>query len=88
MKKGDAEILICDPSGLSTAPAVLAVALLLRYQIPITKSLGAIAVARPALKMSKSLRRGLETIQGEFNDKKLKRLDAKIRHAKVIFNAF
>ena len=88
MKKGDAEILLCDPSGLSTAPAVLAVALLLRYQIPITKSLGAIAVARPALKMSKSLRRGLETIQAEFNDKKLKRLDAKIRHAKVISNAF
>lgn len=88
MKKGDAQILVCDPSGVSTAPALLAVALLLRHQTPITTTLAHIGVARPALKMSKSLRRGLEIIQTDFNDKKMKRLDAKIRHAVVLSNGF
>ncbi len=88
MKKGDCDILIVDPTGLATSPAFLCVAMLLRFQQPITTSLAAIAVARPALKMSKSLRRGLETVQMEFNEKKMKRLDAKIRHAVVISNAF
>ena len=88
MKKGDAQILVCDPSGVSTAPALLAVALLLRHQTPITTTLAHIGVARPALKMSKSLRRGLEIIQTDFNEKKMKRLDAKIRHAVVLSNGF
>jgi hypothetical protein len=88
MKSGDAQVLIVDPTGRGTGPALLAVALLLRYQTPITASLATIAVARPALRMSRSLRRGLETLQMDFNDKKMKRLDAKIRHAVVLSNGF
>jgi hypothetical protein len=88
LKKGDCELLICDPTGLSSAPALLAVALLLKYQTSITTTLADMAVARPALKMSKSLRRGLETIQMDFNEKKLKRLDAKIRNAVILSNGF
>ena len=88
LKKGDAEILICDPSGKSTAVALLSIALLLKFQIPITTSLAATCVARPAVQVSRSLRRGLETIQMDFNDKKMKRLDAKIRNAVVLSNGF
>ena len=88
LKKGDCEILICDPTGKSTAAAFLSLAMLLRFQIPITNSLAATSVARPAIKMSKSLRRGLETMQMDFNEKKIKRLDAKIRNAVVLSNGF
>jgi hypothetical protein len=88
LKKGDAEILICDPRGKSTAAALLSIALLFKFQIPITTSLAATCVARPAVQMSKSLRRGLEKIQMDFNDQRMKRLDAKIRHAVVLSNGF
>ena len=88
IKKGDSEILICDPSGNSTSASLLCVALLMKYQTKITASLAACAVARPALKISLSLRKGLEMTQRSLDEKKLKRLDAKIRNAIIISGAF
>ena len=86
--KGDAEILICDPSGKSTGAALLSIALLFKLQISIADSLAATCIARPAVQMSRSLRRGLEKIQMDFNEQKMKRLDAKIRNAVVLSNGF
>ena len=88
MKKGDAEILICDPSGNSTAASLLAVVLLMVHQQKITDTLAACAVARPALKLSFSLRKGLEIVQRTVDEKKLKRLNAKIRNAVILSGGF
>lgn len=88
MKKGDAEILVCDGSGNSTCASLLAVVLLMRYQIKIVDTLAACAVARPSLKVSFSLRKGLELTQRALDEKKLKRLDAKIRNAVILSGAF
>jgi hypothetical protein len=88
LKKGDAEILICDGSGNSTCASLLAIVQLMRYQIKIVDTLAACAVARPSLKISKSLRKGLELTQRAVDEKKLKRLDAKIRNAVILSGAF
>ena len=88
MKVGDAEILIVDPTGKSTSAALLAVALLMRYQYKVTDTLAACAVARPQLKISLSLRKGLEMTQRTHDEKKLKRLDAKIRNAVILSGGF
>jgi len=88
MKKGDAEILICDASGNSTPASLFAVVMLMRYQQKITETLAACAVARPSLKVSMSLRKGLELTQRAVDEKKLKRLDAKIRNAVILSSGF
>jgi len=88
MKKGDAEILICDAGGNSTPASLLAVVMLMRYQQKITETLAACAVARPPLKVSLSLRKGLELTQRAVDEKKLKRLDAKIRNAVILSGGF
>jgi len=87
-KKGGAEILICDPSGKSTSAAVLAVVLLLHFQLRVTEKLADFAVARPRIQISNSMRRGLELMQRSMDERKLKRLDAKVRNAKILSCTF
>ena len=88
MKRGDSEVLLCDPTGKSTAAALLAITLLMRYQYKTVDTLAKCAVARPNLSVSLTLRKGLELTQRQVDEKKLKRLDAKIRNAVILSGGF
>lgn len=88
MKKGDSNILVCDHTGNSTSPAVVAAALLLHSQIRVEKTFEKCAMERPSVKISKSLRRGLDTLNRTLDDKRMLRIKAKLRHSIVLSNAF
>ena len=87
-KKGGAAILLCDPSGNSTSISVIAVVLLLMYQVRISDTLASCGVARPSMRLSFSLRRGLENLQRSIDDKKIKRLAKKVQKSVILSNAF
>jgi len=86
--KGGAQILICDPTGYSTSPAALCAFLLLKYQINIKNGVELCKVARPIIDMSLSMRRGLELLQRRLEEKKLKRLNDRVRESPSLSCAF
>lgn len=88
IKRGGETILICDPTGNSTSITLLAIVLLLQYQIRVADTLADCGVAKPNMKLSLSMRRGLENFQRTMDEKKLKRLAAKVRKSVIISNAF
>jgi hypothetical protein len=81
-------ILICDPAGVNVAPAVFSMYLLLRTQAKVLDSLATITEARPAVELSLSLRRGLEMMTRNLDEKKLKRLQDRVRTSKSMSIAF
>lgn len=87
-KRGGVTVLICDPSGNSTCITIVAVVLLLRYQTRIEETLANCGLARPSMKLSFSMRRGIETLQRTLDDKKLKRLAKKVQHSVILSSAF
>lgn len=84
----DLHLLICDPSGFSTAPAILCAILLLKHQIPVKEGVEMCRVARPVVDISLSMRRGLEIMQRGLEEKKLKRLNDRVRHSSALSIAF
>ncbi len=88
LKKKRGRLLICDSSGCSTCVAAYCAFQLLVYQHRVEESIAECTVARPAVSMSMSLRRGLEIMQRTLDEKRLKRLRDKVRTAQVLSNAF
>jgi len=87
MKIGGVSILLCDPMG-NTSITVLTALLLITRQERVSDSLAACGVARPSMKLSLSLRRGLENLQRTLDEKKMKRLAKKVQHSIILSNAF
>ena len=87
-KRGGVSILICDPSGNSTSITIVTVVLLLRYQTRIEEMLASCGEARPSMKLSTSLRRGIENLQRKLDEMKLKRLAKKVQHSVILSQAF
>ena len=87
VKNGGTSILLCDPQG-NTSITVLAALLLVTQQVRVSDTLAACGVARPSMRLSLSLRRGLENLQRTVDDKKKKRQQKKVQHSKILSNAF
>lgn len=87
IKKGDEILLICDPSGNSTSVAILAATLLL-HQTRTVDTIKTCAAARPAVNVSMSLHRGLEFLQRNLDEKRMKRMKKKLRRSIMVSSAF
>ena len=74
-------LLIIDEMCLSSPAAVFCTFMLLKKQVRIEHAVSMCTGARPAVSMSMSLRRGLELMQRALDEKKLKRLRAKVRNS-------
>ena len=80
----DSNILIVDDTGTSTAAAILAAYFIIRKQYRLCDIIEKCVDARPSIAMSLSLRRGLDQLQRTMDDKKMKRLDNKVRNSVVL----
>jgi len=87
-RRGSVHVLICDPTGNSTCIAVYLAYMLMSKQIRTEDSLKICTTERPSVQVSLSLLRGIENIQRLFDDKKMKRLKAKLRNATIISTSF
>ena len=81
-------LLIVDETGDSLSPAVFCSFVLLKRQVRIEDAVSMCTNARPSVSMSLSLRRGLEILQRNLDDKRLKRLRANMRNAQSTSVAF
>ena len=77
----DAQILLCDPTGISTAAALMAAYFIVQKQYRLEHILEACSIARPKIAVSLSLRRGLDQLQRSLDEKKMKRYNAKVRNS-------
>jgi ankyrin repeat protein len=87
-KKGNSILLITDPSGDSTSVAIFSAVCLVLYQQRVIESIRMCNTARPSVRMSLSLHRGLENMQTQMEEKKMKRLKDKLRDAEMVSVAF
>lgn len=87
-KKGYATLLVCDPTGVSTAPALVAITNLLFEQIRIHDTLRRCAKARPSVSLSMSLYRGLEKMQVDVDEKNVQRMKKKVRDSTMLSMSF
>lgn len=87
-KKGNSTLLITDPTGNSTSVAIFSAVCLVLYQQRVIESIRICNKARPSVRMSLSLHRGLEMMQTAMEEKKMKRLKDKLRDAEMISVAF
>jgi len=88
MRKGSVHVLICDPTGNSTCIAIFLAFMLINRQIRTSDSLKVCTTERPSVQMSLSLTRAIEILQQTMDDKKMKRLKAKLRNATIISTSF
>jgi len=84
LRNGSATVLICDPTGDSLAPAITAAIMLLHSKIRIEDTIKNCGMSRPSVRLSGSMKRGLEELQATMDRKKLERLNAKIRHSEYL----
>ncbi len=87
-KRGDATLLVCDPTGVSTAPALVAATNLLFQQIRVHDTLRKCAKARPSISLSMSLYRGLEKLQVDIDEKNVQRMKKKVRDSTMLSMSF
>jgi hypothetical protein len=82
------KLLICDETGQSLSPALLAMILLMKFQIRIPDTIACMKLCRPSINIRHKILRGLDQLQ-QLNDQKvLKRLQAKLRGTLVNSVAF
>ena len=87
-RRGSVHVLICDPTGNSTCIAVFLAYMLMSKQIRTDDSLKNCTTERHSVQVSLSLLRGIENIQRMYDDKKMKRLKAKLRNATILSTSF
>lgn len=81
-------ILIVDDTGTSTAAAILAAYFIIRKQYRLADIIAKCVEARPSTAISLSLRRGLDQLQRTMDEKKIKRLNSKVRNSVVLSVGF
>jgi protein-tyrosine phosphatase len=81
-------VLICDPTGISTSAALMCAYLMIRKQVRMEDFIAVCAERRPSVSMSLSMRRGLDQLQRTMDEKKMKRLDAKVRNSTMLSVGF
>lgn len=87
-KRGGVTILICDPTGNSTCAAILAAFMLVKAQTRIKETLDLCCAARESVSLSLSFRRGLDSLQRDFDEKKIKRLRNRVRVSAMMSTQF
>lgn len=88
LSKTRARLLICDKTGYSTSACIYCAWQLLIHQQRVEDSVEECTHARPSVSMSMSMRRGIEIMQRQLDEKRLQRLRDKLKDAKVLSNAF
>eukprot|EP01041_Mallomonas_annulata_P002202 gene2202-4283_t len=87
-EKNGAQVLVCDPTGCSSAPAAVCTFLLFNKHIRIIDAVDICTAARRGVKLSYSLQHGLENLEKMHHDRKLKRLRDRVRTSDSLSIAF
>lgn len=82
------KVLICDDSGNSLSPAIAIMYLLLKQSKRIKESLEEMKLCRPSIEIGSTIMKGLEDMQYKYDEKVLKRMNAKLRESVVTSIAF
>ena len=84
----NSNILICDPTGISTAAGILSSYFIIRKLYRLEDIMKVMTDVKPNACMSLSLRRGLDQLQRSIDEKKLKRLNDKVRTSEILSIGF
>lgn len=81
-------LLICDNTGISTSASVLCAYLIIYKNIRLEEFIDICKEKRPSVNISLSMRRGLDQLQLSLDDKKLKKLNNKVRNSAMLSIGF
>lgn len=82
------KLMLCDDTGASLAPAMMAILLLLQYQRRIKDSIVTMQTLRPRVDIGRTILRGMDLMQQTMDQKVLKRMNEKLRGSSVNSVAF
>jgi len=82
------ELLIHCENGISTSTAVIILYILIKRRMRIKVAMAHVATLRREAKLSRSMYRGLASLQEEIDRRKLDRLDQRLRNSAVLSIAF